>query len=90
MTNDELEATAEITEMEVRGLQKAYALLQKGMESQCELMDELKQQTRTQAAKIGQLRGALAKIVQEAANDCDTDVVERIGKLVREALADDR
>ena len=33
-------------EMELEGYKKANALLMKGMESQCELMDQLKQQCR--------------------------------------------
>lgn len=39
-------------EREIEGLQKANALLNKGMESQAELMDELKQETRRQKNEV--------------------------------------
>ncbi len=41
---------------ELKGLRKSYALVQKGMESQAELMDGLKQKTRQQAAELERLR----------------------------------
>ncbi len=46
--------------LELDGYRKAYALLQKGMESQAELMDGLKQQVRDQAAELERLRAILA------------------------------
>lgn len=42
------------------GQRKAYALLQKGMESQCHLMDAMKQELRAAQAKIERLRHACA------------------------------
>ncbi len=42
--------------VELDGYRKAYALLQKGMGSQAEIMDGLKQETRQQAAELERLR----------------------------------
>lgn len=49
---------------EVAGLKQANELYRKGMESQCELMDGLKQQARQQEAEIARLRESNAELVR--------------------------
>lgn len=48
---------------EVKGLRVAYNLMQKGMESQCELMDGLKQDNRGLRDEVARLRAALAALL---------------------------
>lgn len=67
----ELDAQGDETaalKMETLGLKKAYNLLLKGMESQCELMDGLKQKARTTESL---LRGLLAVIFRDGGHRLD-------------------
>ncbi len=57
--------------LELDGYRKAYALLLKGMGSQAELMDDLKQQVRDQAAELERLR-VKAEAYGQMAADANT------------------
>jgi hypothetical protein len=52
----------EALKMELEGVKKAFAIMEKGLESACELMDDLKQQTRAQAAEINRLADEAARL----------------------------
>ncbi len=73
--------------LELHGYRKAYALLQKGMESQAELMDGLKQSERTARALATRLAEALTPFVPHPDIDCGNDDV--YGR-AQSALADAR
>lgn len=65
-TLDRERAEVERLRCSLEGRDKAIALLNAGMESQCELMDGLKQETRQQTARIAELEAALEPFADAA------------------------